>query len=118
MGESSVVNIPSQNVTAGWLEVVFGLRVKIWGPISAGWSLKYHSIIHESKSPYGKPWYIPGYGSRNGAITGSFSISYTFGIEKLNKQKTDDVISETPDAPTISDTDAEVPTDIEKTTAE
>lgn len=117
-GESSVINIPSQNATAGWLEVVFGLRVKIWGPVSAGWSLKYHSIIHESKSAYGKPWYIPGYGSRNGSITGSFSISYTFGIEKLNKQKTDDVITETPDAPAYSNTGAEVPTVIEKTTAE
>lgn len=79
-GEAAHPAIPSQHVTVGWMEVALGLRVKLWGPISAGWTLRYHSILAESASPYGKPWYIPGYGSRHGAITGSFTIFYTFGI--------------------------------------
>lgn len=91
--ESARFNIPSQNATAGWLELVAGLRVKIWGPISAGWSFKYHKILHESKAAYGKPWYIPGYGSRGSNITGSFSISYTFSLDKLNKRRGDEVIT-------------------------
>lgn len=91
--ESARFNIPSQNATAGWLELVAGLRVKIWGPISAGWSFKYHKILHESKASYGKPWYIPGYGSRGSNITGSFSISYTFSLDKLNKRRGDEVIT-------------------------
>ena len=37
-GETSKFNIPSQNATAGWLEFGLGLRVKVWGPISAGWN--------------------------------------------------------------------------------
>lgn len=93
-GETSKFDIPSQKVTATWGEIVFGIRVKIWGPVSAGWSVKYHSILHESKTPYGKPWYIPGYGSRNGAITGSFSVSCTFGLERLNKKPAEDVLDE------------------------
>lgn len=93
-GETSRFNIPAQHATASWMEVVFGLRVKIWGPVSAGWSVKYHSILRESKAKYGKPWYIPGYGSRNGAITGSFSISYTFGLRHLNKKLPTDVDNE------------------------
>jgi len=68
--------------TAGYLEVTFGIKVKIAGNFSAGWTLIYHSVMHESKSPYGKPMYIPGYGKRNGAFTGNFSIMYTIPINK------------------------------------
>lgn len=68
--------------TAGYLEVTFGIKVKIAGPISAGWTLVYHSVLHESKSPYGKPMYIPGYGKRNGAFTANFSVMYTLPINK------------------------------------
>lgn len=75
--ETATTAIPSQSSTAGWLEVCFGLRVKLAGPVSAGWMLKYHSLLHSTKTPYGEPWYIPGYGSRNGALTGAFYITYT-----------------------------------------
>ena len=89
--EVAVFDIPSQNVTAGWFELNFGLRVKIWGPISAGWTFRYKSILHESKAAYGKPWYIPGYGTRN-SISGSFSIVYTLPLDHLNKKKDKDVV--------------------------
>lgn len=85
--ETARFDIPSRKSTAGWFELVFGLRVKLWGPISAGWSIKYHTILHESSAPCGQPWYIPGYGSRSGALTGSFSISYTIGLDKSSKDK-------------------------------
>lgn len=90
--ETAKFGIPSQNVTAGWFELNIGLRVKLWGPISAGWSFRYKSIIHESKTSYGKPWYIPGYGTRN-SIGGSFSIVYTLPLEHLNKPKDKDVVN-------------------------
>lgn len=91
-GETTRFSIPTQRSTVGWFELVFGLRVQLWGPISAGWALKYHSILHESATPYGQPWYIPGYGTRSAALTGSFSISYSFSLDKLNKHKADEVI--------------------------
>ncbi len=90
--ETAKFDVPSQNVTAGWLELNLGLRVKIWGPISAGWTFRYKSILHESKANYGKPWYIPGYGTRN-SIGGSFSIVYTLPLEHLNKPKAKDVVN-------------------------
>lgn len=80
-GEAAHPSIPSQHVTAAWAEVALGLRVKLWGPISAGWTFRYHALIAESRCPYGKPWYIPGFGSRGGALTGSFSIFYTFQMK-------------------------------------
>lgn len=92
-GETSRFDIPSQNATASWFEIGLGLRVKIWGPISAGWEFKYHSLSHCSKGQYGEPWYIPGYGTRGSSITGSFSISYTISLSHLNKKAEEAVIN-------------------------
>lgn len=91
--ETARFDIPSQRSTVGWFELVFGLCVKIWGPISAGWAFKYHTILHESKQTYGKAWYIPGFGSRNAAVTGAFSFTYTFSLDKLNKPSAKEVIT-------------------------
>lgn len=83
--QTSRFSIPSQNYTAGWGELLIGLRVRLFGNISAGWAFRFHTILHESKNPHGKPWYIPGYGSRKGAITGSFTISYTLPIGRKHR---------------------------------
>lgn len=96
--ETATFNIPSQRATAGWFEVVLGLRVKIWGPISAGWTVRYKQILHESKAQYGSPWYIPGYGTRS-PISGSFSVSYTLSLSHLNKNKDDVVVDMDADLP-------------------
>ena len=87
--ETAVFDIPRQSSTAGWLELCFGLRVKLWGPLSAGWMLKYHSMLHCTTTPYGKPWYVPGYGARSGALTGAFYLTYT--IPFRHKPAPDDV---------------------------
>ncbi len=86
--EPSKFNIPAQHATIGWLEFVIGLRVKIWGPISAGWSVRYKKKLHSSVATNGEPWYIPGFGSP-GAISGSFSVSYTLPMRKFNKAATE-----------------------------
>lgn len=75
-------SIPSQRSTVGWGEFVMGLKVNIFGPISAGWTFRYHTILHESKQIYGNPWYIPGYGSRGQSISGSITIYYTLPLNK------------------------------------
>lgn len=92
-GEDAKFNIPSRRTSVGWFELVFGLRVKLWGPLSAGWAFKYHNVVNESASPNGKPWYIPGYGARNASVTGSFSFTYTFSLSKMNKRVDEEVIS-------------------------
>lgn len=84
-GNPQYPSIPSQHATAGWIEVGLGLKVKLFGPISAGWRVFFHTLIHESKCAWGNPWYIPGYGSRNGAISGSFSIYYTIPFPHRQK---------------------------------
>lgn len=89
-GETARFNIPSQSATAGWGEFCLGLRVHLGAGISAGWMLRFHALLHESKNAHGEPWYIPGFGSRGQAITGSFTFSYTL---PLNKRKTDAVLN-------------------------
>lgn len=88
-GEDGSFEIPSTSVTAGWFEVRLGLRVKLWGPISAGWMIHYHSILHQTHPAVGDAWYIPGYGTQNSAISGSFSLIYTLPLDKgKGKSKT------------------------------
>lgn len=88
-GDTARPSIPSQHALVGWFEFCTGLRVKLSGPISAGWLLRFHGILHENKHTYGSPWYIPGYGSRNGRITGSIYITYTFDFHKKKAADTD-----------------------------
>ena len=81
-GEQIPVDFPSRNTTAGFFELGLGVKVKIAGPLSLGWTAKFHGFLHETKSPEGEPMIIPGYGKRNSTITGGFSVMYTFGIGK------------------------------------
>ncbi len=75
--ETSHFTIPSTSTSAGWLEITFGVKVKIAGPWSLGWNVKYHKILHEGAARSGKPVYIPGYGKRGNALALGFSLMYT-----------------------------------------
>lgn len=80
-------SITSQSATVGYFEILFGLRIKIAGNFSLGWNIKYHSILHESKSKNGQPWYIPGYGARGGSIGASFALTYTLPLNRSTLKK-------------------------------
>ena len=75
--ESTHFAIPSSSTSAGWLEITFGVKVKIAGPWSLGWNVKYHTILHEGAAWSGQPIYIPGYGKRGNALAVGFSLMYT-----------------------------------------
>lgn len=81
-GEPTSFSLLDQKCTAGYLEIYFGLKVKIAGPVSLGWNIVYHSVLHESAAPHGKPMYIPGMGTRKMPLTGNFSIIYTLPLSK------------------------------------
>lgn len=86
-GEDVPLTFPTASVTAGWFELTLGLRVRIAGPVSAGWSFRYHNILHQSHPATGDAWYIPGYGTATSSISGAFHIVYTFDITHLNTKK-------------------------------
>lgn len=79
-GDPAHFSIPSRATTAGWFEIGLNIRVKLVGPLSMGWAVKFHRLLHESDCPDGKPMVVPGYGKRTGAITGGFSIFYTLNL--------------------------------------
>ena len=99
-GDKTTFDIPSQSASAGWLEIVLGLRVRLWGNISAGWALRYHTILHQSHPVGGDPWYIPGYGTASSPLSGSITISYTIPLGHKRSAKVDKSMEDNgPDIP-------------------
>lgn len=45
-----------------WLEAVFGLDAKIYGPLHLGWSVRYKRRLVHSDGDLGGTWYVPGFG--------------------------------------------------------
>jgi hypothetical protein len=58
-----------------WLEFVFGVDAKIWGPIRLGWSARYRRRILHDDGTVGNMWYVPGFGKQ-----GSSRMGATFNI--------------------------------------
>lgn len=60
---------------AHWLEGVFGVEAKIWGPFHLGWSIRYKRMLTQTKNPSGDAWYISGYGRNGGTrLGGTFNV--------------------------------------------
>ncbi len=59
-------------------EVLAGLKVKIAGPFSMGWNVRYRIGLHNSGGE--DPWFVPGYGT--GPLGFTFNAYFTFGGKK------------------------------------
>lgn len=108
--EPMTYNIPSQSVTAGYIQLLLALRVRIFDNFSMGWSIRYQSIMHESATPHGKAWYIPGFGARNRSLNATFSLSYTIPLSNSDalSEKTTETINSLDDTITAEPTATEV----------
>lgn len=84
-GETTALSVPSQDASVGYLEVLFGLRVRIWRDISLGWEIRMHRVLHQGAHQHGDPWYVPGYGTDGSTFSGAFSISYTLPLSRSPK---------------------------------
>lgn len=58
-----------------WMEAVFGLDAKVWGPLHMGWVFRYKRRIAHKDSSIGSTWYVPGYG-----IYGDTRLGATFNV--------------------------------------
>ena len=108
--EPMTYDIPSQSVTAGYLQLLLALRVRIFDNFSMGWSIRYQSIMHESATPHGKAWYIPGFGARNRSLNATFSLSYTIPLSNSDalSEKTTETINSLNDTIPAEQTATEV----------
>ncbi len=82
------VNVPRQSTSAVYAEGLAGVRVYIFSDIYLGWEIKFHTLLSDKAMPYGKPWYIPGYGTRGSTFAASFSISYQIPLHKKKAAET------------------------------
>lgn len=80
---SEAIDFPWRHSTTGYVEVGAGLQVKLIGPLSAGWSFRYHRVVHHSAQPNGSPWAIPGYGATSGSLGITLSLTYTIPLHEL-----------------------------------
>lgn len=67
-----------QKCTSIFGEILAGLKVKIAGPFSLGWNVRYRLGLHSSGGM--EPWFVPGYGT--GPIGFTFNAYFTFGEKK------------------------------------
>lgn len=48
-----------------WLEGVFGIDAKIFGPLHLGWSVRYKRRLAHKDGELGGTWYVPGFGTND-----------------------------------------------------
>lgn len=76
--EAGALQLLDQNCLSIYGEAVAGLKVKIAGPLSFGWSVRYRAGQHNSGGK--SPWFVPGAGT--GPLNFNFSAFLTFGTKK------------------------------------
>ncbi len=74
--------IVDQHSSAIWGEFVLGIQVEIVKNFSLGWAVRYNFPFSIKDTPNSRPWYIPGYGTRDNPLNISLSASYTLPFHK------------------------------------
>lgn len=77
-GGSEAYNVKGVSTTSHWLEIVFGVQVKIWRSFHMGWSVRYKRELSSTSNNYAKPYYIPGYGTTTNSTCwgGTFNLIF------------------------------------------
>ena len=82
-GETTYLpNEMDQRCTSIYGEILAGLKVKIAGPFSLGWNVRYRVGKHNSGGM--SPWFVPGYGT--GPLGGTLNAYFTFGEKGKKKE--------------------------------
>lgn len=74
-GDTAPFSAYGVKASYSWLEGVFGLDAKIWGPVHIGWSFRYRRRLFHDDGTMGNVWYVPGYGEQgNSRLGGTFNV--------------------------------------------
>lgn len=78
------VDVDPQNISAFWIEAVFGIKTEIFKNFFLGWSASARVMLISSKSEYFPEYKVPGFGSTKGAVSPGFGfyVFYRFPLEK------------------------------------
>lgn len=83
-GEDQTFNMRGLKASALYGEALLGIKVKIVGPFSLGWTGRYHFKMKVNSQTTSTPWFIPGYGA-NSPFAVTVSAIYMFGQKKIEK---------------------------------
>ena len=75
------VEFSAQGVKANchWMEAVFGVDAKIWGPLRLGWSARWRRRLAHDNGELGNTWYVPGFGKQGSSkLAGTFNVTVEF----------------------------------------
>ena len=75
------VEFSAQGVKANchWMEAVFGVDAKIWGPLRLGWSARWRRRLAHDNGELGNAWYVPGFGKQGSSkLAGTFNVTVEF----------------------------------------
>lgn len=87
-GGNTGLDLSGQKANMHWAEVSVGCETKLWSFIRLGWTLRFKVRISEKDTPYGSPYYVPGFG-KNGSTTWGGTCNLIFDIgKKFNTQET------------------------------
>ena len=101
-GGSQTLELKDQDGRAHWLEFVIGVQTKLWSFIHMGWDIRFKARVKQKTSPYGEPWYIPGYGRNSSTMWGG-NVKLVFDIAtKWNKKNKKRKASPKPTSTTIT----------------
>ena len=70
------ISISDQEYTTQWVEVGGIIKVQIVKHISLGWDLYLKVKVSQSGTHYGKPYFVPGYGTNKSFLGFSFRLYY------------------------------------------
>ena len=80
--EQQTFELTGNSSHALWGEFLAGIKVELGARIALGWQVKYQGIFTEKKNAQAQPWYIPGYGTRDGHWAFAFHIYYTLPLNE------------------------------------
>lgn len=76
-GEEVPFDVKDMSCNYHWLEGVFGVDAKLFGPIRLGWSLRYRRRLMHDDGTAGNTWYVPGFGKQGGTrLGGTFNVIF------------------------------------------
>lgn len=76
-GVSRPFNMKGLDGRMQWGEIVFGMEARIWSIFHLGWSVRYKARFGHKVSPYGEPWYVPGFGKNDtSCLGGTFNVIF------------------------------------------
>lgn len=86
-GDETPMAFPEVKATAGYFEMLFGLKVMVYKNLSMGWSVNYRAVMHQSPVTHGKAWYIPGYGTTGSPLGAAVTLYYTIPLNRQRSEK-------------------------------